>query len=54
MKTIKEAASKSAGLSRCDKCKYFKKCNEVMIDICYNAYVKGFKKGYEFKRKKFI
>ena len=52
MKTIKQAASQSAGLSHCDKCKYFKRCNEVMNDICYSSHVRGFKKGYEFRIKK--
>ena len=51
MKTLKDAANKSAGLSRCDKCKYIKRCNETMIDICYNAHVRGFEKGYKYKKK---
>lgn len=26
--------------------------NEAMIDICYNAHVRGFEKGYKYRRDK--
>jgi hypothetical protein len=26
--------------------------NEAMIDICFNAHVRGFEKGYKYKKNK--
>lgn len=50
METLKKKAQKANAMSRmCKNCKFRKLplCNPTVIDICSNAYIEGFMKGYK-------
>ena len=52
MKSIKQIAKEYNGRSRaCKKCPYLKCCTPQLHDICSNAFVEGFIKGYNNHKK---
>lgn len=51
--SLKEIALKANGNSRaCEKCKMRRKCNLELSQICRDAFVEGFQKGYKQNKKK--
>ena len=51
-KSVKQMAKEANGRSRaCNICSLFMKCNMATQKICSDAFIEGFKKGYEKGRK---
>ena len=51
-KSVEQMAKEANGRSRaCNICILFMKCNMVTQKICSDAFIEGYKKGYEKGRK---
>ena len=51
-KSIDQMAKEANGRSRaCKNCRLFIKCNAETQKICSDAFIEGYKKGYEQGRK---
>ena len=51
-KSIEQMAKEANGRNRnCAKCKLRMTCTDIDIDICNNAFVEGYKKGYKQAKK---
>ena len=51
-KSVEQMAKEANGRSRaCVNCSLFMKCNMVTQKICSDAFIEGYKKGYEQGRK---
>ena len=51
-KTVEQMAKEANGRSRaCKDCSIFINCNMITQKICSDAFIEGFKKGYEKGRK---
>ena len=51
-KSVEQMAKKANGRSRaCKDCSLFMNCNMAIQKICSDAFIEGYKKGYEQGRK---
>ena len=51
-KSVEQMAKEANGRSRaCVNCRLFMNCNLITQKICSDAFIEGFKKGYEKGRK---
>ena len=51
-KSIEQMAKEATGRSRaCANCSPRMTCTDIDTEICYRAFIEGFKKGYEKGRK---
>ena len=51
-KSVEQMAKEANGMSRaCVNCSLFIKCNTATQKICSDAFIEGYKKGYEQGRK---
>ena len=49
--SLKKRAQQASGRAKCDNCPFIKGCNPTFLDICHNAFVAGFTKGYATAKK---